>query len=113
MVKKPPKSSTEEFEEALRRSAKKRYVLRLYVAGMTPISSNAIRNVKRLCVEHLAGRFDLEVVDIYQQPKLASGDQILAVPTLIKKLPPPLRKVIGDMSDETKFLVGIDLKPQE
>jgi circadian clock protein KaiB len=113
MVKKPPKSSTKEFEKALRKSGRTKYVLRLYVAGVTPRSRNAIRNVKRLCAEHLAGRCDLEIVDIFQQPKLVSGEQILAVPTLIKKLPLPLRKVIGDMSDEEKLLVGMDLKPKE
>jgi circadian clock protein KaiB len=87
------------------------YVLRLYVAGMTPRSARAIANIKAICGEHLAGRYDLQVIDIYQQPTLAVGDQIIAVPTLIKKLPPPLRRIIGDLSDLERTLVGLDLKP--
>ncbi|MBN2032238.1 MAG: circadian clock KaiB family protein [Deltaproteobacteria bacterium] len=79
---------------------------------MTPKSTRAIVNVRKLCEKHLAGRFELEVIDIYQQPKLAKGEQIIAAPTLIKKLPLPLRKLIGDMSDTERFLVGIDLKPK-
>ena len=93
MVKKPPKSNVAAFEEAVQKDRKKKYVLRLYVAGVTPKSRVAIKNVKRLCEEHLAGRCDLEIVDIYQQPKLASGEQILAVPTLIKKIAPPSAQV--------------------
>jgi circadian clock protein KaiB len=79
---------------------------------MTPKSTQAIANVKRICNEHLAGRYELEVIDIYQQPKLAKGEQIIAAPTLIKKLPLPLRRLIGDMSNTERFLVGIDLKPK-
>jgi len=79
---------------------------------MTPKSTQAIANVEKLCKEHLAGRYELKVVDIYQQPKLVQGEQIIATPTLIKKLPLPLRKLIGDMSDTERFLVGIDLKPK-
>jgi len=86
--------------------------LRLYVTGMTPKSTQAIANVEKLCKEHLAGRYELKVIDIYQQPKLVQGEQIIATPTLIKKLPLPLRKLIGDMSDTERFLVGIDLKPK-
>jgi circadian clock protein KaiB len=77
---------------------------------MTPKSTRAIANVQKLCEKHLAGRFELKVIDIYQQPTLAKGEQIIATPTLIKKLPLPLRKLIGDMSDSERFLVGIDLK---
>jgi circadian clock protein KaiB len=93
-------------------TVKAEYVLRLYVAGTTPNSVRAIENIKRICDEYLKGRYDLEVVDIYQQPVLAKGDQIIAVPTLIKKLPLPLRKFIGDMSTTERILVGLDLRPK-
>jgi circadian clock protein KaiB len=88
------------------------YVLRLYVAGTTPQSLRAIGNIKKICEEHLAGRYDLEVIDIYQQPSLAEGEQIIAVPTLVKKLPEPLRRLIGDLSDTYRVLVGLDLRPR-
>jgi circadian clock protein KaiB len=87
-----------------------RYVLRLYVTGMTPRSMRAVENVRAICEEHLQGRYDLEVIDIYQQPGLAQGEQIIAAPTLIKKLPLPLRRVIGDMSSMDRVLLGLDLK---
>jgi circadian clock protein KaiB len=112
MERKRGKTSAEEFEKAAARPDRAKYVLRLYVAGMTPKSTQAIANVKRICNEHLAGRYELEVIDIYQQPKLAKGEQIIAAPTLIKKLPLPLRRLIGDMSNTERFLVGIDLKPK-
>ena len=86
-----------------------RYMLRLYVTGLTPRSSRAVRNLKAVCDEYLAGRYDLEVIDIYQQPALAQGEQIIAVPTLIKKLPLPVRRIIGDLSDRERVLVGLDL----
>ena len=111
MPKKKSETSEKEFKKAITKSGQEKYVLRLYVAGMTPSSIKAIASVKRTCDEHLAGRCDLEVIDIYQQPKLAKGEQIIAAPT-IKKLPLPLRRIIGDMSDSEKFLVGIDLKPK-
>ena len=108
------KSGTEEeFAIALAKSEDEKYVLRLYITGMTPKSIKAIANVKKLCEEHLAGRYALEVVDIYQQPKLARGEQIIAAPTLIKKLPLPLRKLIGDMSNKEKVLLGLDLRPKK
>ena len=88
-----------------------KYVLKLYVAGITPRSTTAMENVRRVCQEFLLGRYELEIIDIYQQPKLAEGEQIIAVPTLIKELPVPLRMLIGDMSDKDKLLVGLDLKP--
>ena len=113
MAKQETGTTTKEFEKALARSRDEKYVLRLYVAGMTPKSTKAISNVKRICDEHLEGRCELEVIDIYQQAKLAKGEQIIAAPTLIKKLPLPLRKLIGDMSDTEKFLVGLDLKPKQ
>ncbi len=88
---------------------KERYVLRLYVTGMTARASRAISNVREICDEHLAGRYDLEVVDVYQQPVLARDEQIIAAPTLVKKLPLPLRRIIGDMSRRDRVLVGLDL----
>ncbi len=87
------------------------YVLRLYVAGTTQRSTRAIVNIKKICEEHLQGHYDLQVIDIYQQPVLAGGEQIIAVPTLIKKLPPLLRRIIGDLSDHDRVLIGLDLKP--
>jgi circadian clock protein KaiB len=91
----------------LRRSP---YVLRLYVAGMTPRSTRAIENIRKICREHLEGRYDLQVIDIYQQPTLAGGEQIIAAPTLVKKLPVPLRRFIGDMSQTERILVGLDVR---
>jgi circadian clock protein KaiB len=112
MERKRGKTSTEKFEKAAARRDRAKYVLRLYVTGMTPKSTQAIADVQELCEKHLAGRYELKVIDIYQQPKLAKGEQIIAAPTLIKKLPLPLRRLIGDMSDTERFLVGIDLKPK-
>lgn len=88
------------------------YVLRLYTAGSTPRSLRALTNLKRICEEHLAGHYELEVIDLYQQPALAAGEQILAAPTLVKQLPLPLRRIIGDMSDQERVLVGLDLRPR-
>ncbi|MFB3886063.1 MAG: circadian clock KaiB family protein [Thermodesulfobacteriota bacterium] len=101
------------FERKLRKMEKEKYVLRLYVTGMTPKSTKAIQNVKKICEEHLKGRCDLEVIDIYQQPTLAKGDQIIAAPTLIKKIPLPLRKFIGDMANTERILLGLDLRPKK
>ena len=84
--------------------------LRLYVAGVTPNSLAAFENLKRLCEQHLAGRYRIEVVDLLEQPQLAKGDQILAIPTLVRRLPPPLRKIIGDLSDREKVLLGLNLE---
>ncbi len=86
-----------------------KYILKLYIAGLSPRSERAITNIKKICETHLKGRYELQVIDLYQYPKLAKGEQIVAVPTLVKKLPLPLRKIIGDMSDEDKVLVGLDL----
>jgi len=110
MAKTQDRQTKEALEAAARKSDTHTYVLRLYVAGITPRSQEAIRNVKALCEEHLAGRYDLEVIDIYQQPVLAKGEQIIAAPTLIKKLPLPLRRLIGNMADKDKVLVGLDLR---
>jgi circadian clock protein KaiB len=109
------KRTTKSFEEALDREGQQppaeRYVLRLYVTGMTPRSMRAVENVRAICEQHLPGRYELEVIDIYQQPTLAKGEQIIATPTLIKKLPLPLRQVIGDMSSTERVLLGLDLRP--
>lgn len=86
--------------------------LRLYVAGQTPKSVEAVKNLQRLCDEHLTGKYRIEVVDLLKNPQLARGDQILAVPTLVRRLPPPLRKIIGDLSNEERVLVGLDLLPR-
>ena len=94
----PFKYATGEFEQALREKSREEYVLRLYVSGMTPNSMQAIENVRRICAEHLEGRYQLEIIDIYQQPIFAREGQIVAAPTLVKELPPPLRKFIGNMS---------------
>ena len=104
------KKSTKAFEKTLQKSGTEKYVLRLYVSGTTPRSVQAITNIKKICEEHLQGRYDLEVIDVYQQPTLAMGEQIIAAPTLIKKLPLPLRKFIGDMTNQERILVGLDLK---
>jgi circadian clock protein KaiB len=106
----PPDDATEEFEPSVARSGEKQYVLRLYVTGSTPRSMQAIAMIKAICEEHLAGRYDLEVIDIYRQPVLAREEQIIAVPTLIRKLPLPLRRLIGDLSDRDRVLLGLDLR---
>lgn len=104
------KDSTTAFEEALTRNEDGKYILHLYVAGMGPKSVQAIENIKRICEEYLPGRYQLEVIDIYQYPIFAKDGQIVAAPTLIKELPPPLRKLIGSMADTERVLVGMDLK---
>ena len=92
------------------RSAKL-WQLRLYVAGQTPKSLTAFSNLKQICETHLRGRYRIEVVDLIEQPQLSKGDQILAIPTLVRKLPVPVRKIIGDLSDTERVLVGLDLRP--
>ncbi len=106
------RSATDEFEMALERTDA-RYVLRLYVTGMTPRSQKAIENIKEISEEHLAGRYDLEVIDIYQQPERAQEAQVVATPTLIKQLPLPLQKLIGDMSDKERVLIGLGIQEKE
>ena len=86
--------------------------LRLYVAGQTAKSIKAFENLKKICEEHLAGKYTIEVIDLSANPRLAKGDQILALPTLVRKLPSPLRKIIGDLSDSERVLVGLDLRPR-
>lgn len=88
----------------------KQWQLRLYVAGQTPKSVTAFANLKRLCEEHLAGEFEIEVIDLVENPRLAKDDQIVAIPTLVRKLPPPIRKIIGDLSDAERTLVGLQLR---
>lgn len=90
---------------------KPEWQLKLYVAGTTPRSSAALLNLQRICETHMAGRYSIEVIDLLVNPKLAAGDQILAVPTLVRKFPEPLRKIIGDLSNEERVLVGLDVKP--
>jgi circadian clock protein KaiB len=85
--------------------------LRLYVAGMTPTSIRAFENLKKLCEEHMHGAYKIQVVDLLERPKLASGDQIIAVPTLVRRLPTPVKKIIGDLSNTERVLVGLDLRP--
>jgi circadian clock protein KaiB len=108
---KNPKTATQAFENAL--DDKQVFVLKLFVSGMTPSSIRAVQNIRKICQEHLKGRFELEIIDIYQQPELGKGEQIIAVPTLLKKLPIPLQQFIGDLSDTEKILIGLDLKPKE
>ncbi len=84
--------------------------LRLYVAGRTPKSVAAFANLKRICEEHMKGRYQVEVIDLLEHPQLAKGDQILAIPTLVRKLPEPLKRIIGDLSNEERVLVGLDLR---
>lgn len=111
MTAKKIRSATRSYERSLRESGTHKYVLRLYVAGATPASTRAIANLNAVCEAHLKGRFELEVVDIFQHPELAEGEQIIAAPTLIKQLPLPLRKFIGDLSDLEGKLFGMDLLP--
>ncbi len=101
--------SNQALERVLVSSQEASYVLRLYVAGMTSKSVRAVANIKQLCEEYLQGQYELEVIDLYQQPQLARGEQIIAAPTLIKKLPLPLRRIVGDLSKTERVLVGLDL----
>lgn len=107
-----PEDVTAAFEEALAGPSDQRYTLRLYVAGLTPRSTAAVANIRAICEEYLKGRYDLDVIDIYQRPALAQDEQILAAPTLIKSLPRPLRRLIGDLSNKENILVGLDLRPK-
>jgi len=107
-----PQDRSSELEQAAAAQGDRHYVLRLYVTGTTARSAAAIENLRRICEEHLAGRYELQVIDIYQQPALAAGDQIIAAPTLIKQLPLPLRSLVGDMSNTEQVLLGLDLRPK-
>ena len=112
-LKKKTDDTALKLEKKAKEAKKEKYILKLYVTGMTPRSMKAVTNIKEICEEHLKGRYELEIVDIFQQPVLAKGEQIIAAPTLIKKLPLPLRRFIGDMSDEEKILIGLDLRPKK
>ena len=103
--KKPPRRKSQEGVEGI-------WELRLYVAGQTPNALAAFSNLKKICEEHLKGRYKIEIIDILLNPRLARGDQILALPTLVRKLPGPIRKIIGDLSNTERVLIGLDLKPK-
>jgi len=105
----PQKNSKTLLKKKVKKKGQEKYVLRLFVAGLNPKSQKAITNIKKICHEYLEGRYDLEVIDIYQNPIFAKDGQIIAAPTLIKKFPEPLRRFIGDMSNTVKLLVGLDL----
>jgi circadian clock protein KaiB len=104
-VKAPPR------RKAVRKKAGPKYDLCLYVAGNTQKSAVAISNLKRICVEHMGGEYRIKVIDLLKNPALARGDQILAIPTLVRRFPSPMRKIIGDLSDTSRVLVGLDVKP--
>lgn len=104
--------NTELFEQALSQSQEQHYILRLYIAGTTLQSVIALQNIKKICEQHLQGRYELEVVDIYQQTEVAIAENIVAVPTLIKQLPMPLQKIIGNLSNTEKVLIGLNLVPK-
>jgi circadian clock protein KaiB len=121
MIEQDPSSPEQERVDAVagpgdsgaEASAAEAYLLRLYVAGETPKSLAAIRNLRALCATHLAGQYSIEVIDLRVNPQLAAADQILAIPTVVRHLPSPLRKVIGDLSDAERVLVGLDLRPKD
>ena len=98
-------------QKTAEQSGAKEWNLRLYVAGQTPRSIAAFANLKRLCEEHLSGRYTIEIVDLLKHPQLAAGDQIVAIPTLVRKLPEPLRKIVGDLRDTERALVGLQIRP--
>jgi circadian clock protein KaiB len=110
IMKKKKKDFHEELSLTITGSDKEKYILRLYITGTTNRSVLAITNLKKICEEYLEGRYELEVIDLYQMPRLAKDEQIIAAPTLIKKLPLPFRRIIGDMSNKEKVLLGLDLK---
>jgi circadian clock protein KaiB len=116
-MKKVNLSSSEKVIKKIEKKGKlqknEKYVLKLYVTGTTPNSMKAIKNIEKICHKYLEGRYDLEIFDIYQQPQLSQGEQIIAAPTLIKKLPVPLRKFIGDLSDVERVLFGLNLEVKQ
>jgi circadian clock protein KaiB len=105
------KTILEQFEEAAQAEMPERHVLRLYVAGSTGNSTRAIRNIQAICQEHLPGNHDLEIVDLYRQPEMAARDEIVAIPTLIKERPYPVRRVVGDLSNKERVMSGLGLRP--
>ena len=110
-MKNKSQNQYEAFERAVEERDKQKYVLRLYVAGISPRSEQAIRSVKEVCEKHLKNRYVLEIVDIYQHPEAVKDGQVIAAPTLIRKLPLPLRRLIGDMTNQEKLIIGLDLRP--
>ena len=104
---------TTDRDRAVPEDRQESWDLKLYVAGPTPKAVRALENLKKLCEEHLAGKYRIEVVDLLKSPQLAKGDQIVAVPTLVRKLPVPMRKIIGDLSNTKRVLVGLDLRPRQ
>ena len=107
---KKKKTAARARKTATRAPASDRWILRLYVAGQSARSNAALQNLEAICEQHLAGRYRIEVIDLIKQPQLARGDQIVAVPTLVRHLPPPMKKIIGDLSNEESVLVGLDLR---
>lgn len=110
---KPPPDKADAIESAATASQSQRYMLRLFITGMTPRSTEALASIKTICEQNLKGRYDLEVIDIYQHPELAKEAQIIAAPTLVKELPEPLRRLIGNLSDTERVLIGLDLRPKQ
>lgn len=106
-----PAKQTKASHSAKSKTLETRYDLRLYVAGQTPRSLQALANLKRICEEHLAGNYRVEIIDLLKKPQLAAGDQILAIPTLVRHIPKPARKIIGDLSNTERVLVGLDVRP--
>jgi circadian clock protein KaiB len=113
LKRKQPTNEAAEFERALAAHPRaERYLLRLFVTGTTPRSARAIQNIRAICEEKLQGRYDLEVIDIYQHPEQANPEQVVVTPTLVKRLPLPVRRLIGDLSDRQRVLVGLDIVPR-
>jgi circadian clock protein KaiB len=112
-IAKTKKRKAQDGKDGVDRTDAEFWDLRLYVAGQTPKSMTAFANLKRMCEEHLAGKYRIEVVDLLKEPQLARGDQILALPTLVRKLPEPIKKIIGDLSNTERTLVGLDLRPRD
>ena len=110
MERKKREDVTKKYDEALDNLDTRNYVLRLYILGSSPKSQRAVESIKKICEEHLKGRYELEIIDIYQKKTLDNDEQIIAAPTLIKKLPLPLRRLIGDMSNKERILLGLDLR---
>ncbi|NLX06768.1 MAG: hypothetical protein GXY33_16650 [Phycisphaerae bacterium] len=113
MTSKQRDDKTRDFERAAEEAAGHPYVLRLYIAGKTERSMHAIEQIRSVLEQRLPGRYELEVIDVHQHPEMVRADQVIAVPTLVKKLPEPLRKIIGSMADQDRLLIGLDLLPRE
>jgi len=109
MVKKKDRDTENTFEKVLQNARDKHYLLRLYITGTSPRSMRAIGNIKKICEENLKGRYELEIIDVYQQPDVATDKMIVALPTLVKELPQPLRRLIGDLSNKKQVLAGLDI----